>query len=1296
MKPAEKKKDLLENKKTTGADTASEQSRASYSALFNTIQHAIYIQYADGKFIDVNDFACAMYGYAREEFIGRTPEFLSAPEKNDFTAINKKIQKAFAGEPQQLVFWGRRKNGEIFPKEVSLYKGTYFGKDVLIATGTDILEKKQVVQALRESEQKFRSIVESAPVVIFTLLPSGGTFNIITLNPAFEKICGWPVTDWVGRSIGEIVHPEDLPVAAQNVLNVANGGEYPGPFNIRIKSKSGEYLIGEFYLRPYIQDGRITGVMGIAQNVTERIRTEETLRESEDLFRTLFNSANDAIFLHEMLPDGIPGRYIKVNDIACQRLGYTRDELLMMSPFDIVSKKHILNMTQTARIVQQKRHATFETIHKRKNGSEFPVEISTHLFELHTKKVALSVARDITKRKHAEEALIESEERFRSIIESDPLVVFTLAPSGETFIITSLNPAFKKNTGWSAGDWVGRPFNEIVHPEDLPVATQNVVSVTNGEVPAPFNVRIKSKSGDYLIVEFYLRSHIQKGRICGILGIAQNVTERVRTEEALIESEASYSALFYNNYSVSLLIDPDTGLIVDANDAACRYYGYSQEHLTSMGIYDLNRLQKDSVIRNLVRAKNEKEKHFFSTHYRADGEKRYVEIYSGPITVKGKPLFYSIIHDITDRKQAEQALRESEASYSALFYNNYSVSLLIDPDTGLIVDANDAACRYYGYSQEQLISMGIYDLNRLQKDSVVRNLVRAKNEKEKHFFSTHYRADGEKRYVEIYSGPITVKGKPLFYSIIHDITDRKQAEQALRESETKLNVILQGSPIPTFVIDTGHRVISWNNALEETSGIKANEVIGTNQHWKAFYEMERPCMADMLVDGTVEKIPELYKDRYKKSEIIEGAFEATDFFPNMGRGGKWLHYIAAPIVDTRGKIIGAVETLDDITLLVKAQQSLKESEERYRTLIDSLPDYVIVQREGILLYVNPAAAKNLGYNVPVLIGQPIFRFIAPEFYDIIRQATKKRMAGEDVPSYEIKIIAKDGTYHTVLVNGAYIHYEGLPASLNVLSDITALKQAEEVIRSANEELEKRVAERTNALIKANELLVSEIAARKNAEEEITRSLNEKVLLLREIHHRVKNNLQIISSLLNLQSRYITDKKVLESIKDSQSRVRAMALVHERIYRSHNITEINLKDYLNYLTKQILQFYSTPHYQIRISVTMEDIMADIDTVIPVGLFINELVSNSLKHAFPDGRKGIISIECTRQAPDTLRFIYHDNGTGLTPGFDWKNTESLGLRLVNSLVDQLNGTIEMGEGEGTTFIIVIRQNTDHRTD
>jgi two-component sensor histidine kinase len=166
--------------------------------------------------------------------------------------------------------------------------------------------------------------------------------------------------------------------------------------------------------------------------------------------------------------------------------------------------------------------------------------------------------------------------------------------------------------------------------------------------------------------------------------------------------------------------------------------------------------------------------------------------------------------------------------------------------------------------------------------------------------------------------------------------------------------------------------------------------------------------------------------------------------------------------------------------------------------------------------------------------------------------------------------------------------------------------------------------------------------------------------------------------------------VLEAIRNSQSRIRAMALVHERIYRSHNIAEINLRDYLNYLTKQIFQFNNIQQYQIGITVTMDEIMADIDTITPLGLIMNELVSNSLKYAFPDSRKGTISIECTPQDADVLRIVYHDNGIGMPPGFDWKNTESLGLRLVNSLVDQLNGTIESGGGKGTTFIMNIQKN------
>lgn len=375
--------------------------------------------------------------------------------------------------------------------------------------------------------------------------------------------------------------------------------------------------------------------------------------------------------------------------------------------------------------------------------------------------------------------------------------------------------------------------------------------------------------------------------------------------------------------------------------------------------------------------------------------------------------------------------------------------------------------------------------------------------------------------------------------------------------------------------------------------------------------------------------------------------------------------------------------------LARSRIEIKESEERYRTLIDQLPDYVIVHHDGIILYVNPAAASHLGYDASTLTGKPVLPFITAEYHDIVKRAIAQRMAGEDFPSYEMKIIAHDGTLHTVFVNGAIINYEGKPASLNVLTDISMIKMADETIRSANEILEKRVVERTEELIKTNEQLIAEIAARTRAEHEITRSLEEKDLLLREIHHRVKNNLQIIASLLNLQSRYITDPNVLGSIKDSQSRVRAMALVHERIYRSHNIAEINLKEYLIYLTKQIISFYASP-LKIAITVNMDDIMADIDTVIPVGLIMNELVSNSLKHAFSNAVKGTLSITCTLKDTKTLLCVYHDNGIGMPEGFDWKNTESLGLRLVNNLVDQLNGTIYLGTGEGTTFIMELQMH------
>ncbi|MGB9937336.1 MAG: sensor histidine kinase, partial [Methanobacterium sp.] len=213
----------------------------------------------------------------------------------------------------------------------------------------------------------------------------------------------------------------------------------------------------------------------------------------------------------------------------------------------------------------------------------------------------------------------------------------------------------------------------------------------------------------------------------------------------------------------------------------------------------------------------------------------------------------------------------------------------------------------------------------------------------------------------------------------------------------------------------------------------------------------------------------------------------------------------------------------------------------------------------------------------------------------------------------------------------------------------------------------------------------DITERKKAEEKIKASLKEKELLLREVHHRVKNNMQIISSLLNLQSQYLHDKADLELFIESQNRVKSMALVHERLYQSESLVRINFKDYIINLFGNLMHTYGR---SINLKQNIKDIYLNIETAIPCGLIINELVTNAVKHAFPGQNNELICIELVK-ADNKLKLVVSDNGIGLPDDFNLDNNDSWGLQLVQMLVDQLNGEIRANSVNGAVFTILFNE-------
>jgi len=334
-----------------------------------------------------------------------------------------------------------------------------------------------------------------------------------------------------------------------------------------------------------------------------------------------------------------------------------------------------------------------------------------------------------------------------------------------------------------------------------------------------------------------------------------------------------------------------------------------------------------------------------------------------------------------------------------------------------------------------------------------------------------------------------------------------------------------------------------------------------------------------------------------------------------------------------------------------AEGALRESEEKYRKLVDYTLVGKYIHQDRIFMFCNKRFAEIFGYEGPgEIIGRNIQDFIAPASGEKVAQEIEYRESGEkEFSHYEFQGVRKDGSLIYVEVLGSRIDY------------------------------------RTRLAIQGSVLDVTE---RRKAEDRLQASLREKEVLLQEIHHRVKNNMQVISSLLNLQSKHLTDPVAVEMFRECQHRIRTMALVHESLYKSSDLSKIEFGSYLRSLASHLLHFNEVDTRRIRLETALEEVYLDIQTAIPSGLIANELLSNAMKHAFPGKRSGTIELALRPLPEGSYLLSVKDDGIGFPEGIDARKTESLGLQIVSSLIDQVDGRLEILREKGTEFRIVFQ--------
>jgi PAS domain S-box-containing protein len=836
--------------------------------------------------------------------------------------------------------------------------------------------------------------------------------------------------------------------------------------------------------------------------------------------------------------------------------------------------------------------------------------------------------------------LSQSERKYHRLFEGANDAIFIMDTEGGHI---EANKKASELLGYTLEEFRELSFRDIVVPSSIPDSEGKLKELLQGKEIPVYEKEFTTKDNRIIPVEVSVSGIPEEsGRIAYIQSTVRDITERKKAEEALSKSEKQYRNLF-ENASVGIYRTTPDGCILEANPALVRMLGYSSfEELAQRN------LEKEGYRRGHRRSEFKKRMEqdgqvigLESAWVRKDGTTlRVRENATAVRDDSGNILYYEgTVEDITEYKKAEEQIRESEQRYRNM--------IELAPEgiatmnlKGVVTSCNTAFSTLTGFSKDELVGKHFRKLPTLRArdipayakifSSVIRGKVTGPVE------FTWVRKDGSIRQGEAHVS-LMKKGNRIvgLQGIASDITERKKAEEMLRLSEEKYRTLIENLNVGVYRVtpDKEGQFIDVNQAFVRILGYtKKEDVLALRVSDTYVNPDDRKKFVERATQGSV-KNEELHLRRKDGTPII-----VSD--------------TATPVYDTEGNLLYFDGIVEDITERTKIEGALRESEEKYRTLVETSKDsIVIIDLKGNVQFANRATEELTGYTRKEGLHMNVRQITPLRYWPKSILMLRKAMTGEPVPYFESFIKRKEGELVPVESGGQAIFKDGKVVGIQVITrDITQRKQAEEQIKA---------------------------------------SLREKEVLLQEIHHRVKNNMQIISSLLKLQENYIEDDHLLEVFRDSQNRIQSMALVHEKLYQSKDLASINFSEYIKSLAYSLFRSSRTDVGRVTLKIEVEDVSLGSNHAIPCGLIINELVSNCLKHAFPGNKKGGITINVCSRGRNEIELTVADDGVGIPEDIDFQNAESLGLRLVTILAEnQLNGRITLDRTGGTTICITFR--------